>query len=82
MQTRVKFTQFGHNTATGNFGPGDVLVCSQSMARHLVEQVGCAKYDAQPTPATGAAQPAAAPSPIPAAAPRRRGGASAKTELF
>lgn len=72
MQTRVKFTQFGHNTAVGNFGPGDVLVCGTSMARHLVEQVGCAKYDAQPAPAPAAADTAAA-SPIPVAAPRRRG---------
>ena len=72
MQTRVKFTQFGHNTAVGNFGPGDVLVCGQSMARHLVEQVGCAKYYAPPAPAPAAADPVAA-TLIPAAAPRRRG---------
>ena len=48
MQTRVEFTRFGHNTALGNFGPGDVAVCGQGMARHLVEQVGCARYAPQP----------------------------------
>jgi hypothetical protein len=63
MQTRIKFVRYGHNTALGNFAPGDLAWCDESMARHLVEQVGCAQY----------AQPAAPPVSTPAESkPRHR----------
>lgn len=42
---KVKFITGGANSAFGGFCPGDVLVCSEAMAKHLVEEIGCAKYD-------------------------------------
>ena len=41
---QVKFHTFGATSAGGSFAPGDVLRCSPEMARHLVEEVQCAKY--------------------------------------
>lgn len=66
MQVQIKFTHFGSSSLCGNFAPGDVLRCSAEAARHLVDEVGCAKY--VPTPALSPAadtpsQPAAAPAP-------------------
>lgn len=42
---KVKFTTSGANSAFGGFSAGDVLVCSESMASHLVDEIRCAKYD-------------------------------------
>ena len=42
---KVKFITGGANSAFGGFCPGDVLVCSEAMAKHLVDDIGCAKYD-------------------------------------
>jgi hypothetical protein len=41
---QVKFTAFGANSAFGGFAPGDTLRCSPAMAKHLVEEIGCARY--------------------------------------
>ena len=47
----------------GGFVAGDILRCSTAFAKHLVEEVKCAKYmDA----------PAAEPSHDPVVAPKRR----------
>lgn len=54
---KVKFIVGGANSAFGGFSAGDVLVCSEAMARHLVDDVKCAKYAEQPTPS--AVEPAA-----------------------
>jgi hypothetical protein len=48
---QIKFTTYGSNTAAGNFAPGDLLRCSDDMARHLVEAARCAAYtDARQEP--------------------------------
>lgn len=41
---KVKFTTSGANSAFGGFSSGDVLVCSEAMARHLVDDLHVAKY--------------------------------------
>lgn len=64
MQVQIKFTASGSSSATGNFAPGDLLRCSPEMARHLVEEAGCAKYTeaaaGTQTPAKAAKKRAAA----------------------
>jgi hypothetical protein len=57
---QIKFTTFGATSASGSFGPGDVLRCSPEMARHLVEDAKCAKYveAQQPAPAAPVAEEA------------------------
>lgn len=47
---QVKFITFGATSAGGAFAPGDVLRCSEEMARHLVEDAKCAKYAQARTP--------------------------------
>lgn len=42
---KVKFITSGANSAFGGFCAGDILVCSESMADHLVNDIRCAKYD-------------------------------------
>lgn len=51
--TKVQFYKFGSNTVIGSFQPGDVLTCSDAMARHLVEVADVAKMleAEQPKPA-------------------------------
>jgi len=44
MQTQIKFLVGGANSAIGGFSAGDILRCSQAFAKHLVEDVKCAKY--------------------------------------
>lgn len=44
MTVQIKFTTFGATSAGGSFGPGDLMRCSQDMARHLVEEAKCAQY--------------------------------------
>ncbi len=41
---RVKFKQLVVSPAYGNCGPGDVIACDPSFARHVVEELGCAEY--------------------------------------
>ena len=49
---KVKFITGGANSAFGGFCPGDVLVCSEAMAKHLVDEIKCAKYDCATEPET------------------------------
>jgi len=44
VQTQIKFLVGGANSAIGGYSAGDILRCSQSFAKHLVEDVKCAKY--------------------------------------
>lgn len=44
MQTQIKFIVGGANSLCGGFVAGDILRCSQAFAKHLVEDVKCAKY--------------------------------------
>lgn len=46
---QVKFITAGSNSAFGSFEAGSTLRCSPEMARHLVEDVKCAKYMEAPT---------------------------------
>lgn len=41
---RVKFKQLVVSPVYGNCGPGDVIACDSSFARHVVEDLGCAEY--------------------------------------
>lgn len=41
---QIKFITGGANSAFGGFSAGDTLRCSEGMARHLVEDLGCAIY--------------------------------------
>jgi hypothetical protein len=41
---KVKFITFGSNTAIGSFAPDDTLSCSRDLAKHFVEELGCAVY--------------------------------------
>jgi hypothetical protein len=54
MLTRIKFTANGCCSAIGNFSSGDTARVSAEMARHLVEEAKCAKYD-EPAPQADAA---------------------------
>lgn len=58
MLTKIRFTVTGCCSAIGNFEPGDVARVSAAMARHLVEEARCAKYD---EPAQQEEQPAEPP---------------------
>lgn len=44
MQTQIKFLVGGANSVCGGFVAGDILRCSEAFAKHLVEDVKCAKY--------------------------------------
>lgn len=46
---KIKFVVGGANSAFGGFSAGDILACSESMAKHLVDDVKCAKYIALPS---------------------------------
>lgn len=50
MQTQIKFLVGGANSAIGGFSAGDILRCSTAFAKHLVEEVKCAKYIEAPEP--------------------------------
>jgi hypothetical protein len=41
---QIKFITGGANSAFGGFSAGDTLRCSEEMAKHLVEDLGCAIY--------------------------------------
>lgn len=45
---RIKFITGGANSAIGGFSAGDLLVCSDALAKHLIEEVQCARYDGAP----------------------------------
>ena len=49
---KVKFITGGANSAFGGFSAGDFLVCSEAMAKHLVDDIGCAKYESVAAPET------------------------------
>jgi hypothetical protein len=55
---KIKFTTNGANSLIGGFASGDVLVCGDAMARHLVHEARCARYMEPP------ALQAAAPEPV------------------
>lgn len=49
MQVQIQFLAGGANSMIGGFCAGDVARVSAEMAKHLVEEVGIAKYiTAQP----------------------------------
>lgn len=41
---QIKFIVGGANSLCGGFVAGDILRCSEAFAKHLVEDVKCAKY--------------------------------------
>lgn len=45
MLTKIRFTATGCCSAIGNFSSGDLARVSVELARHLVEEARCAKYD-------------------------------------
>lgn len=51
IMVKVKFITFGANTAIGSFAPDDMLTCSRDLARHFVEELGCAVYADNKAPA-------------------------------
>ena len=51
MQVQIKFLVGGANSVCGGFVAGDILRCSAAFAKHLVEEVKCAKYTDVPAPA-------------------------------
>lgn len=48
MQVQIKFVANGCCTLVGNFASGDVARVPAELARHLVEDAGCARYIEQP----------------------------------
>lgn len=46
---QIKFKTFGATSAGGAFAPGDVMRCSEELARHLVEEAKCAVYVQAPS---------------------------------
>jgi hypothetical protein len=59
---RIRFIAQGSNSLVGGFSHGDLLMCSDALAAHLVNEAGVAEYvkAQQPTEAE-------APAPAPAA---------------
>ncbi|MFN5191094.1 MAG: hypothetical protein ACK5DL_08175 [Burkholderiales bacterium] len=43
-QREIKFRTTGCNAVFGNFSSGDVARVSAELAKHFVEEVGCAEY--------------------------------------
>lgn len=43
-QREIKFSSTGCNAVFGNFSSGDVARVSAEMAKHFVEDAGCAEY--------------------------------------
>lgn len=41
---QIKFITSGSNSAFGSFEAGGTMRCSDALAKHLVEELGCAKY--------------------------------------
>jgi len=65
---RIRFKRLVISPQYGNCGPGDVVSCGESFARHCVEDLRAAEY--LPAPAAGsttagASAPAAVPIPAP-----------------
>ena len=50
---KIKFIVGGANSAFGGFSAGDMLTCSEAMAKHLVDEVKCAKYIVEPKADSG-----------------------------
>lgn len=60
---QIKFTASGANTLIGGFASGDTLRCGEALAKHLVEEMKCAKYMDAPAPAAPVVQGGGAASP-------------------
>lgn len=58
---QVKFITNGANSAFGGFTAGDTLRCSPEMAKHLVEEIKCARYMEAPAVEPVADEPTDAP---------------------
>ena len=61
MQTQIKFLVGGANSLVGGFCAGDRARVSEALAKHLVEDLGVAKFDepqvqAVPEPAAESAK--------------------------
>ncbi len=69
--TTIKFTASGCFAPIGNFAPGDILRCSEEVARHLVEAARCAAYVQPPAAPVAPPEPAAVVEPAAAPAPKR-----------
>jgi hypothetical protein len=41
---KIKFIVGGANSAIGGFTAGDMLVCSEGLGKHFVDDIKCAKY--------------------------------------
>lgn len=57
MQVQIEFLVGGANSMIGGFCSGDVARVSADLAKHLVEELGMAKYEAA-KPKTTPAEPA------------------------
>lgn len=60
MQVAIVFTTYGSNSTLGNFAPGDRARCSAQHARHLVDDVKCARYASASAPVQASAPPTTA----------------------
>jgi hypothetical protein len=60
--SRIRFIAQGSNSLVGGFSHGDLLMCSDALAAHLVNEAGVAEY-------VKAQQPTEAEAPAPAPAP-------------
>ncbi|MDT7836464.1 hypothetical protein [Aquabacterium sp. OR-4] len=41
---KIEFTTYGSSPIVGGFAPGDTARIDDEMARHFVEDVGCARF--------------------------------------
>lgn len=71
---KIQFTTNGANSLIGGFASGDLLVCADALARHLVEEAKCARY------VVPAGETPAAPAPAKSTGRRKRGGTAAITQ--
>lgn len=68
MQVQIKFLVGGANSLVGGFCAGDRARVSAELAKHLVEEVGVAKFDA-PAPQV---QAETEPNPEPAKSAKKK----------
>jgi len=50
MQTKIKFTASGANSAIGGFSPGDIARIDSTLAAHLIDVAKVAVYIDAPLP--------------------------------
>jgi hypothetical protein len=79
MLVCIEFVTFGAVSSLGNFAPKDRARVSPGLAKHLVEEVRCARYVQAQSPVAPSAPVAPPPVPeqkpaevAPMVAPRRR----------